>query len=73
MKRGEPLEYLPEMFCTFEVSVRKDNYVGNKEFLYDKSFKGLERVFELRRIVQILKKILSSNISKKGLSLLSLK
>ena len=43
MKRGEPLDYLPEMFCSFEVSVRKDNYLEHsEEFLYDKFFKGME-------------------------------
>ncbi len=48
-RKGEPIEYLPEMFCTFEVSVRKDNYVAyTKEFLYDKSFKGLNQIFELK-------------------------
>ncbi len=60
-RKGEPIEYLPEMFCTFEVSVRKDNYVAyTQEFLYDKSFKGLERVFELKTD--------SANIKKDSLS-----
>ncbi|MDI9869625.1 OmpA family protein [Flectobacillus roseus] len=49
MKRGEPLDYLPEMFCSFEVSVRKDNYLEHsEEFLYDKFFKGMEHTFELQ-------------------------
>jgi hypothetical protein len=48
-RKGEPIEYLPEMFCTFEVSVRKDNYLAyTQEFLYDNSFKGMERIFELK-------------------------
>ena len=47
-RKGEPIDYLPEMFCTFEVSVQKDAYVTyTKEFFYDKSFKGLEYAFEL--------------------------